>query len=391
MLWDVAIRSLWQRRGRALLTILGVATILATYVATTSGLGSHEESLDARLSGLAGRVYVQQPVEGYAGGGSFPALSSSLPEETATEILALGSLDREASSAILFVPLARIATPGEPPAALAVGIEMGHEPAFLGTIAAEEGQAALPNAGSVILGQRAARTYAGADGTPAAVGQTIEIAGQPFEVAGILEPALQLIDHAVLIDLPTAQALFNRPGTVSAVILTAESVAGAGALQETTMAQFPHLQMIAQDSIVESATEVEAGVEALIQGINGTIVAVAVILITIVTLISAMEQRREIGTLQAIGASRRAIASLVVGQSVVVSLLSTLLAWPLFALAMLALRDHFAALNISLTAADLTPNWAHMGAVALLIGLLASLWPVWQATRVEPLEVLRYE
>jgi len=391
----LGVHTLMHRWARAALTSLGVAAVIAVYLGVSGGVGEAGPDVRAPFEALSGRIVVQQAVEGYSDAEAYPALSSLLPESDAEAILAMRGADPLTSSSVLFMPLARVASPGEPPAVLAVGVEPGHEAAFLDGLPVRDGQATLSGARTAILGPRAARYYAEAEGVETLLsGATVDIAGAEFEVVGLLEPGSALTDHAVLLPLRTGQDLFLRPGVVSAVILHMSDPASAGPAAAAVRERFPGLQVIGGESeggLEEPAPEIERGVVSFFEALKITVLLVAVLMISIVMVISVADQRRQIGILRAMGAGRPLIAGLVLTQAMVLSVAGTLLAWPVYALVMLSLRSALAEANIEITLADLLPSWTRMFITALLVGGLASLWPAWQAVRVTPLEALRAE
>ena len=105
MLWDIALRNLWQRRRRSLLTVLGVAVAVQLYISMSSYMAIYDQDLQQQLSAFAGKVYVQRSVIREGEAETFPSPSSNIPAEVAAEVLSLDGLDRTTSSGVLFVPL----------------------------------------------------------------------------------------------------------------------------------------------------------------------------------------------------------------------------------------------------------------------------------------------
>jgi putative ABC transport system permease protein len=395
MLWDIALKNLWRRKLRTVLTILGVATAVQLYLTMNSWMSVYKQDLRHQLSAFAGKVFVQQPMEASSGGKDFPSFSSSMDAGSAATILSIEGIDQAASSAALFIPLARASSPNMPPAALAVGIEPGHEAAYLGSFKTENGNTRLVDANSVILGQSAAQRYRPKDSNrPVKSGQSVEIQGRLFTVVGVLKPASMLFDNSVLMPLATSQELFKRADTVSAIIATIERVEDAGIVKKAIETRFPELQASNEQDIASNADDVLAGQQDFFNLINATVIMVAVVVVTIVVVVAVMEQRREIGTLRAIGARRRRIFSLVIGESLTLSMLGAITALPFSVLTRWALT-YFASSESpevsNLFSIDLFQTWVFTIGIAILIGVLASLLPAWQAVRVDPLEALRYE
>jgi putative ABC transport system permease protein len=386
MLWDIAIKHLWRRKLRSLLTILGVATAIQLYLMISGIVTTYQQETQRQLGAFTGKIVVSQQMESYQGSTDFTASGSSLKAETAADLLSLEGINRESSSAMVFMPIARSIMPYMPPAVLAVGVEPGHEGTFLGGFALDAGRATLTDPDEVILGQNAAAYYQPKDGNaPVTAGQTIELQGRTFKVVGVLKSAPQLFGNAVIMPLSTAQDLYDRADTVSSVILTAARVEDAPTLKERILAGHPELSVSTQDDMIRNAMAVIDGMATFMDVIMKSIVVVAIVLITIVVVVAVMEQRREIGTLRAIGARRWRIFSMVAAESMVLSLLGAMLALPIAAFLVRWGMTEFNSLP------GMLQVWAQTILIAAVVGIAASVLPAWQALRVDPLEALRYE
>ena len=116
--------------------------------------------------------------------------------------------------------------------------------------------------------------------------------------------------------------------------------------------------------------------------INTTVLVVAAIVVLIVMAMAIMERTREIGILRALGAKRRTVLLTVLYESVMICLIGgvfgILFAWFLM---------------VGVFGASLaTPAVIGQAiAVAFVVGIVASLYPAWRATRINPVEALRYE
>ncbi|MBN2146233.1 MAG: ABC transporter permease [Anaerolineales bacterium] len=388
MLADLALKNLWRRRGRALLTIFAVAVMVQLHILSSSMLSTYRQDIQRQLAAFAGKVLVQQFPEDSAdtpSSSNFVNARSSLENDTALALLDLPGLDQQASSAVLLAPLARSPIPDTTPSLLVVGIQPGREAAYLGAFQAERGDLRLQGDHALILGTKAAEHFrdpaSAADLQP---GAQITLLGESFTLAGVLETAPSLFNNAVLIPLETAQVLLGREETVSAVILTAAQIEDVPGIQASLAASFPHLQAATQEEMLQNAGSLMSQLDRLSSAITATAVGVGVVIIMIVVVQAVLEQRSEIGTLRAIGARRWRIYSLVLSESLVQSLLGAVLALPI---AVLILR---VAMGWQ-TFTTLLPTWLETLTLAVLIGVLASLLPAWQAVHINPIEALYYE
>jgi putative ABC transport system permease protein len=387
MLWDLAWKNLWRRKLRSLLTILGVASAVQLYLMVHGVMESYTGEIEGQVSAFAGKIIIQQAVESGGGNPDLTSSASSLTSATADALLATGGIDRGESSAVIFIPIARAAIPYVPPAVLAVGIEPGHEQAYLSSLKPETGRLTLENPGEAILGQAAAEYYESHGGpSPLVVGSTITVAGKTLRVVGILRAGPQLFANAVILPLATAQSLFDRAGTVSAVILSAVKLEDVPGIKAALLAGHAGLTVSIQDDMLRSAGSILEAMRGFMGMIESSIIVVAVLVVMIVVVVSVMEGRREIGTLRAVGARRWRIFGMVAGQSVALSLLGTVVALPI---AVFFVRWGLSGYLSSVP--GVLQVWLQTLLTAAGVGLVASLLPAWQAVRVDPLESLRYE
>lgn len=385
-MWNVAFRNLLERRLRSLMTMLGVAVAVQLFLTMSSIEVSFELDLENQLSAMAGKVYVQRPTSEEAESEEFPSPSSSIEEDVANELLTLDGVDREASSAILYVPLTTAPAPGLPPSKLGLGIEAGHEVAFLGGIEVEQGVGVLNAPNSVILGSAAAELYSAEGKLPVGAGDSIEVLGQELEVVGVLGKSPNLYRGMVLMNLDMAQEIFNRRGNVSAVILSAETIGDLEKIQAKIGNKYPDLKSSGQADIVAEFHERRETMMGFFNMINGTTVAVVFMFVTIIMFVAVMERRRDIGVLRAIGASRMTIFGMIASESLILSSGGAILAWPIWAV----LGRYFIG-DLSSSPEVLFSGWMKMGLLVVIVGIGASLIPAWRAVRIDPLEALRYE
>jgi putative ABC transport system permease protein len=105
---------------------------------------------------------------------------------------------------------------------------------------------------------------------------------------------------------------------------------------------------------------------------------------------SVFERTREIGTLRALGWRRRRVLWAVLKESLVLSLIGVLIGVTFSALLSFTLRlipMWGEALTIILSAALLLQALL----IALVLGALGGLYPAWRASKLSPVEALRYE
>ncbi len=387
MLLDIAVKTLWRRKLRTLLTVLGVATAIQLYLMMTAILSFYDWDIQQQVAVFAGKVFVQRPMQTVGAGEDFPSMTSSISAATADSILALEGVNRGQSSAILFIPLLTDVRPNMPPRYYIVGLEPGHETAFLGNRELESGGLNLKDSRGVILGSNAADHYR-PEGSPhpARTGDTVRVLDQEFIVLGVLASASTIYDGTVIMPLATAQELFYRPDTVSAVILTPFRVDAVEGIQTAIRDAYPNLEASNQADVARNAVEMMSMQKAFFRMINSSTILTAVMVVMVVVLIAVMEQRRDIGTLRAMGSRRRRILGMVLGESLMLTVGGGLMSLPLS-----ILFNTFVNFGLFVDPAEIIRLWLSAIGLCVLIGLAASILPAWQAMRVDPLASMQMD
>ncbi len=168
-------------------------------------------------------------------------------------------------------------------------------------------------------------TYATSSGL--AVGDSMDIGGEQFEVVGIVASTSSDASTAsnTYIPLDTAQTLASLDGEISSVYVQASSAEAITQVQTDLEAALPDATVSTQADLASSVSGSLSTASSLISSLGtwlSIIVLGAAFLIAILFTISGVTRRtREFGTLKAIGWSNRRIVGQVAGESLVQGLL----------------------------------------------------------------------
>ena len=398
---DIAVSQILHKKLRSLLTVMGFGFCVNLYIVVTTVMRFITEDLDLQVEHFRGLLLVQSRGAAGSTGMEWPPISSAMTEAEARRVLATPRIHRDESTAVVFAALAPPLFPTAPPEALIVGLEVGHEVAFLGDAPALLGSNRLlpgERADQVVLGVLAARYFAEQASeivevpSPvgpialAAVGSRIPIRGQEFQVMGILEPETnQLLRSCAVMPIASAQRAMRQEGTVSAVLLTPESTRAIAPVKNAVEAAHADLMVITEQQMAENAGKLLDRVTQLFNVVRWTAVSVAALLITIVMFVAVLERTREIGTLRAIGAPAGSIFAMIMAESLLISSAGAAMGVPM---SRVVIRR-----ALGPDAAGIRSRRTEALAIGLLtsFGLGASLLPATHAVRVDPIVALRYE
>jgi lipoprotein-releasing system permease protein len=221
-----------------------------------------------------------------------------------------------------------------------------------------------------------------------------------FRVVGIVESGFYDVDSSMAFtSLHEAQIVFDTGDVVSDIELqlddiykapevaqVAEKAAGAPLVANTWMEQYR--QILTALNMEKIVTAITIGLIQLVAALN--------ILITLIMMV--MEKNRDIAVLMSMGAKRQQIRKIFVFQGVLIGVVGTSIGLALgYALSYLADRYHWLTLNqevYSLSFVPFNPRWQDaiwIAGAAILVSFIATLYPARSATRIAPVEALRYE
>lgn len=366
----IALRNLFRRRTRTLLTALGIAIGIAAVTALTGFARGLErgwrEAYNARGTDLVILKLTSR---------------SPLPAVFELETLRplLGAPEIRASAALLSDMLAI----EDAPAILVFGWE---QPGFLWEhLRFTAGRP--PRGGGA---REAALGSIAASSLGKKPGDTIQIEFEEFRVSGVFESPALVENGAVILPLEETQRATGRPGRVNFLNLRLHDPArGAAAVRERLAAAHPGFSALDSAEVASRNTGIEIA-RAMSWATSLLALAVGMFGVANTMLMSVCERTREIGILLAVGWRRRRVMGMILLESLFLSLLGGALGVAAGTAAAAALGR--AELLRGRLAADLGPDlYLFAAGLCVALGLLAGLYPAWRASRLHPGEALRAE
>ncbi|UCD99815.1 MAG: ABC transporter permease [Chloroflexota bacterium] len=228
-----------------------------------------------------------------------------------------------------------------------------------------------------------------ADSLSKSVGDTIEVGGSRFKVVGIYESGAAWEEMGGVISLRDAQAYMGRPRKVTMYLVKVDQPSQAEEIVIRINASFSDVHASLSGEFVEQMPDMQT-VDGLIAAISLLAIGVGGVGVLNTMLMSVLERTREIGVLRSLGWRRRRVLGLIMNESIVLGLVGGL-----FGIG-IAFGLTFLFHLIPMYGSILSPNWdlvifVRAFSVALLLGVLGGLYPAYRATRLQPVEALRYE
>ncbi|MEM9515214.1 MAG: ABC transporter permease [Actinomycetota bacterium] len=375
--------GLRTRRGRTMLTAIGIAIGIASMVSVLGISSSSRAEVIAQIDALGPNLLQVQ-----AGNNLFGE-DAQLPNEAPDMVRAIPPVTGASGVSQLDTSVQRNDIDVPRNNGLTV---FATEPELLDTLEGSLADGRFLDAGTsdlpvVVLGAEAASRL-GIDSLDG--GPVVYIAGEPFQVIGILDP-LPLnpdIDRAALVGngiaesllgadiVPTGLFVRTHPDHVDAVRQVLARTVNPGAPNEVDVSR-------PSDSLEARAT-VDENLQRLLLGLGGVALLVGGVGIANVMVISVMERRGEIGLRRALGATRRHIASQFVVESATLAGLGGLIGVVLGA----AVTYGYATNQGWVV--DVPLQGLVLGVLAALaVGTIAGLHPARRAARLDPADAVR--
>lgn len=381
-MFNYVVKNIKKRKVRTILTVLAITVCIQMFTVINSIINYTISDLEGEMSKYVGQMYVKDIGEASTSGEEFPPTNSTLSSQDGDTILEdlQSEINMDLSSPIIFRSIAGPTAPNMPPEALAVGIQPGKELAYTGEdISLKDGSIELQESeNQVVLGSSSANFY-----NIDHVGETIEISGKEFEVIGILESGNRVTDPLVLAPIKQLQSVFSLESTYSTLLLTAQTIDGVETISNQIESDYQGVEVMTQGIIAENINQTLEGTKLFMSTILVTVVVVAIIVILIVMTLTIMERTKEIGVMRALGAHKWDIMKSILIESLCMSLIG----------GVLGVQGAYGILAFVFTAPEFM-TWqiciTSLG-MAILVGILSSLYPSLKAINIQPMEALRYD
>jgi putative ABC transport system permease protein len=447
----IASRDLWRRKVRTSLVILALGLAIAILIAIPSATRAYSNSVQTAIENQASayqgfismsadEILVQPPTENFQGG---PGFGQGFPGRAFVNVI-----DENIAENIASIPGVDAVVPQLQGSLQLQGIENQEYRARLtvmGILTSSsidekyhvqpdniiEGRKLNENeSGSALLGI-GLENYFNSIGVYFAVGQSVTLGNYSFLVVGIFNAGNLFSNQYAYVSLADAQTMFDQPGKVTEIRVFAETVGDVNNIaDEIKSAYGDNVSVTTQSTQLQMITGLFSGTEnttnsqlAQMNSVASQEILIAIIvggLIVFFTMIYAVRERtKEIGIFKALGFTNWNITSQFMLEGAIIGIVGGLIGVligsfgaPFLSSALLphiSLPTGFSrnfgnfgggfnpaspASTTQQLTVQVTPDASlilfSLG-IAVVLGVVGSLYPSWWASRKRPAEALKYE
>jgi putative ABC transport system permease protein len=233
------------------------------------------------------------------------------------------------------------------------------------------------------------------------IGKRIKIYGLPFSIVGVYTEATSLFGGSSQPEVNIPHTIFTQvadyqKGWMSMVVLPTDSATVAEAQDEVIAAlrakrglrpsQENNFSVITQDKLLDVFNSVTSGFFLVMLALSSVGLLVGGVGVVAIMMISVTERTREIGVRKALGATRREILFQFLVEAATLTLLGGAIGLAVGALIAWAIAS-FTPVPAQV------PLWSVVAALvaSAVTGVFFGMYPATKASRLDPVEALRYE
>jgi putative ABC transport system permease protein len=386
---SLVVKNPFRNKTRSSLAIIGIAIGIMVIVALGMVTGGLKNSTQSTLKAGAAEITVVQ-----AGSNSGFESSGSLNETLAPNILNLNGVKDTAgilrasntSTGRLSSNSSQSSLSGPPGTGLSItGIDSS-KLSLVGIDSVNGTAFTNSSTNEVIIGKTAAKDL------NKTVGDTINLFGKDFKITGTFETGNFMTDGGIMMSLSTLQNLTSNQNKLSNILVKVTDNANVTTVSQTIESTYPNQV---------STTTAEATAGRINQGLGfidtaSWAISLLAIFIGAVGVINTMimtvyERTREIGVLKAVGWKDSRILGMILGESIVLTLIAFVVGTVIAVVGVEVLLTLVPSVGSVIKPSFAIDIFLRAFGIAFIVGIIGGLYPAYRASRLSPTEALRYE
>lgn len=386
----LAVKNLMRRRGRTVLTVLGVAiaiSVLFSLIALNTG---YEIELNREMNSLGAHILAVPkgcPYEAASlmiHGGVIPKYLNISDLEMVSSIEGV----EVASPLLMYQFYKRDEATGQNNPHIVYGVEM-KEMSQIKPWWRVEGRFFEDDEKKVkVVGRELAVKE------NLTVGQVMPFGPdrEDFTIVGILERTGDQDDLIHFLPLPEAQRLSNKEGKITTIAVKVEDLGKIGAVA-VEMEKVPDIQAVTMTQIMGTITNLTGSARSLLMTVISIAMVISAFGILNTLLMSVNERTREFGMLKAIGASGLDIGKMIMAETLIITTLGGLMG-TVMAVAGSTIIEGFVKEMLPYAPLGsfihITPELVAFSLLfSVVLGIICGIYPAFKSSRLTPMEAIR--
>ncbi len=382
-LHNISFGNIRRRKGKMLFLVLGLVIGISTIVTLLSVTESMTRDIEARLNQFGANIVVVPKNENLSlnyGGIDVGGVSYQVKEFDQEGLKKIKTIKNSKNLSIIAPKVLGAVTVNDKKV-LMMGVIYEQE-LMLKTWWQKTGGSFPQKDDEIMLGAQAATLLGYKAGDAIVLNET------PFKVATVLKPTGASEDNAIIASLASSQKLLGKEGKVSMMEISA--FCGGCPISEMTLQiaeKFPNAKVTAMKQAVMSKMQSIDMFRSFSLGISMIVILIGSLLVLVTMMGSVNERTREIGIFRAIGFRRGHVMQIILLEAMLLGIIGGIVGFGIgnliaYTIIPLVMKDGvFAGINTNLGIISVL--------MAVALSLLASLYPAFKASNMDPSEALR--